>query len=112
MELNIDLPVHTLARATINGSDFVTDAPTKDVLKNGDWISSEQDTQVKRRGSVQEGNDLALRPLSRNRPTSQNGPEADDGVGREQGALTVDEEPSIEYLDGGFGWAIVASKPT
>ncbi|KAJ9127745.1 hypothetical protein QFC24_000028 [Naganishia onofrii] len=109
MELNIDLPVHTLARATINGSDFVTDAPTKDVLKNGDWISSEQDTQVKRRGSVQEGNDLALRPLSRNRPTLQNGPEADDEVGREQGALTVDEEPSIEYLDGGFGWAIVAS---
>jgi hypothetical protein len=112
MELDTDLPVQTLAKQPVNGSFAAQDDITKPICKTGDWLRTEQDVQIKRRGSVPEGNDLALRPLSKNRSTPQDNAELVEGAGREQGVLTVDEEPSVEYLDGGFGWAIVASKPT
>ncbi|KAJ9108703.1 hypothetical protein QFC21_000023 [Naganishia friedmannii] len=110
MKLDTNLPGPTLARESIDTPYITTtNNPTKLTPKTGDWLCTEPDAQIKRRGSVQAGNDFALRPLSRNRPASQDGTEAVEGAGREQGAPTIDEEPSVEYLDGGFGWAIVAS---
>ncbi|KAJ9125077.1 hypothetical protein QFC22_000030 [Naganishia vaughanmartiniae] len=100
------VPVHALARQPVE----FTHTALNITSKAGDWLGTEQDVRIKRRGSLQESNnDLALRPLSRNRSKSQDGTEEVEGAGREQGALTNDEEPSVEYLDGGFGWAIVAS---
>ncbi|KAJ9104748.1 hypothetical protein QFC19_003889 [Naganishia cerealis] len=108
MRLDTDFPLQTLSSEPVNEPYPARDDTEKPGRKASNWLRPEEDVVIKRRGSVQEGNDPALWSLATNQATLHYVAE-EAGVSEEQESSTADGEPSLEYLDGGFGWAIVAS---